>query len=754
MKTIWKRCLAIFLTVLFLSPAYADGGTSTGKAANAQPALKWVTDEGNAREIQEPKWETDEENTPETKPSGEPTAKAQAALKKLNSQQALQRERIHALKRERILDYDISAVIDKDASMTVTERITVNVENMKIKRGITRTYPIKMRDGEDGLYKFGFELLSTKLDGKEAKHKSLGKGMMYGMAIGDGKKTVPRGVHTYEIVYRTTGHVRPLDDHDEIYYNAIGLDAAFPVDKASFRLILPDGTKPTLTKAYTGKSGERGEDYRMTGEMSFATTRPLAPKEAFTVIVGWPKGVVAIPEQPWLGSHRNIALAIILGIVVAVLAIGWFWQFQKNKPPVVYPIFTPPTDMSPGKAAYINSNHHYSPLVLQADLIWTAIKGYCRMDTLNPESTVFNWQEDAQQTDTTGSSRKKRRSWKSAKDLPGMIANALFAVVDKVVMGYENAKSKRPHSSLTSAWNNLYQYYRTRLKDNSTAKYGTPIAALVIGYIPLVFILDNIWHPGLQANLSTLEMVYIPAIICGIGMLLLGALTTAWDMYRHQTGWRIAVCGIILGLVVLAFLILWLIFSFDTIFTVFYWLLWMLPTLFFMKWNRVLTPKGKEEKQVVDGLKMYINTAEKHRLELINAPEDNVDQYEAILPYAIALDCADAWQKRYAPILARLNYVPEWMERPATMAGTASGTWDEHQRLLYEERLRNRMYTAMATPPPSVTDAINQAIAKSQETQSRISSSSGGWHSSGGGFSSGSSGSSGGGSGGGGVGGW
>lgn len=173
MKTVWKRCLLIFLTVLFLSPAYA-GGTDTKKATNARPTLKW---------------EIDEENTPETKPSREPTAKAQATLKKLNKQQTLQRERIrNVLKGERILDYDISAIIDKDASMIVTERITVNVENIKIKRGITRTYPIKTRDGEDGLYKFGFELLSTKLDGEEAKHKSLSKGMMFSMAIGDEKK--------------------------------------------------------------------------------------------------------------------------------------------------------------------------------------------------------------------------------------------------------------------------------------------------------------------------------------------------------------------------------------------------------------------------------------------------------------------------------------------------------------------------------------------------------------------------------------
>lgn len=764
LKTARKIWLPFFLMVFSLfamavfSPVHADG-SNPGTQNSA--TLKWVTDEGNGPEEKKTlQWVTDEEQGPEGKQAtqGGQAQKPQSTADSKTSAKDLaarKKERIRqAIKRERILNYDISAVIDKDAAMTVTERITVNVENQKIRHGITRTYPIRMRDGEDGLYKFGFELLSTKLDGEDVDCKSQEKGLMVGMALGSAKTIVPKGVHTYEIVYKTTGHVRSLDDHDEIYYNAIGLDVVFPIDKASFSLTLPDGTKPLLTKAYTGKSGERGGDYRMTGNMAFATTRTLLPKEGFTVVVGWPKGVVTVPARPWINSHRNIVLLVIIGIVIAVLVIGWLWQFYRNRPPAVYPVFTPPEDLSPGEAAYINKRK-YTPVMLQADLIWSAIKGFCRMDCNDPEHTVFNWIQKDSQAGTTQTSRKRnRRSWKSAKDLPGKIANALFAVVDKIVLGYESAKSKRPHSSLTSAWNNLYQYYKPRLKDNSDTKYSIPLAALVIGYLLMLFILDDIWQPGMQSGFSTLDMVWLPGIICGVGMILVAGLVSGWDMYRSQIFWRFTVCGIILGLAVLAFFVLWLIFIGDWIFSIFYWLLWMLPTLFALKWNSILNKEGLAERQTVEGLKMYINIAEKHRLELINAPEDNVAQYETILPYAIALDCADAWQKRYAPILSQLNYMPDWVERPVAMAGAGGAAWNEQQRLLYQEQLRNRMFAAMTEAPVSATDAIRQAIDKSQETKVRFSSSSGGWSSSGSSSGSSGSGSSGGGSGGGGVGGW
>jgi uncharacterized membrane protein YgcG len=78
------------------------------------------------------------------------------------------------------------------------------------------------------------------------------------------------------------------------------------------------------------------------------------------------------------------------------------------------------------------------------------------------------------------------------------------------------------------------------------------------------------------------------------------------------------------------------------------------------------TPKGRKKYLQVQGLEMYIRTAETHRLAKLNAPEDTVERFEAILPYAVALDCAKAWQKRFDKVLLAEEYIPEWVESDDT----------------------------------------------------------------------------------------
>ena len=68
---------------------------------------------------------------------------------------------------------------------------------------------------------------------------------------------------------------------------------------------------------------------------------------------------------------------------------------------------------------------------------------------------------------------------------------------------------------------------------------------------------------------------------------------------------------------------------------------------------------------------MYVGTAEKERLARINAPEDTVEIYEAMLPYAVALGMAGAWEKRFAPVLAAAGYAAEWMDDQRL------GSWNE-----------------------------------------------------------------------------
>jgi uncharacterized membrane protein YgcG len=66
---------------------------------------------------------------------------------------------------------------------------------------------------------------------------------------------------------------------------------------------------------------------------------------------------------------------------------------------------------------------------------------------------------------------------------------------------------------------------------------------------------------------------------------------------------------------------------------------------------------------------MYIRTAETQRLAALNAPEDTVEKFEELLPYAVALECAEAWQKRFDTILPAANYTPAWTASAGGMHG-------------------------------------------------------------------------------------
>ena len=156
----------------------------------------------------------------------------------------------------------------------------------------------------------------------------------------------------------------------------------------------------------------------------------------------------------------------------------------------------------------------------------------------------------------------------------------------------------------------------------------------------------------------------------------------------------------------------------------------MASNLLFAYLLRAPTPFGRQLKDHIDGLKLYMKTAEEHRLNLLHPPEQNLAHYEALLPYAIALNLENEWGERFAQQLSDAikennNYHPKWYSGSQFDTGGFSGNMNQ-----LSKGLSSTVSTAMTTPSSS--------------------GSSGG---SSGGFSS-SGGSSGGGGGGGGGGGW
>ena len=148
---------------------------------------------------------------------------------------------------------------------------------------------------------------------------------------------------------------------------------------------------------------------------------------------------------------------------------------------------------------------------------------------------------------------------------------------------------------------------------------------------------------------------------------------------------------------------------------------------------RAPTKKGARINAEIEGFKLYLEMAEKDRINTANPlgdgpPMMTVELYERFMPYAVALGVEKPWTKQFEntlPLEAK-NYEPSYAHGSMIKSGSGGAPW--------------KMSDALAT---AMTAGVAAAAPVSQSSSS-------------GGFSSGSSGggSSGGGGGGGGGGGW
>ena len=81
----------------------------------------------------------------------------------------------------------------------------------------------------------------------------------------------------------------------------------------------------------------------------------------------------------------------------------------------------------------------------------------------------------------------------------------------------------------------------------------------------------------------------------------------------------------------------------------------------------------------IKGFKLYLETAEKERLNFVGEPQMTVARFETILPYAIALGVEKPWTERFESELARhaiadasSGYSPSWHHGTNFNSGTMS----------------------------------------------------------------------------------
>ena len=561
---------------------------------------------------------------------------------------------------EVILSYHSDIQVAADGELTVAETITVNAEGRDIRRGIFRDFPLTMEDDEGRTVRVGFDVLSVTRDGEPENWRT--ESITGGIRIYTGSEDVflDRGEHTYVITYRTDRQIRYFDDHDELYWNVTGNGWSFRIEQASARVTLPEGARITDTVAYTGPRGAADTDVTMRvrdNSAVFATTRPLAPNEGVTIVVGIEKGVIAPPSADdlrswWFRDNINAILGFGgLALVALYYARNWLRVGRDPAGGIVVPRWDPPEGLSPALVNYVD-NKGFSGAgwtALSASALDLAVKGYVTLDDLKNSIII------------------RRTDKVPAKPLPAGQAALLKDIGgpgEELVIDKENGtRVQTVGSNFRAAIEKEHRgrYYR------SNAGYvtgGVVLSLVVLGALllfgnvepDLLFILAvpvffaavfgrvavKIGR-GLRRGGSLLSKIVSIVLVGVFGFIAIsvisGVLLVALTEFTADTHWPalVAVGGIVLINVIFFFLM------------------------------GAPTPLGRRRMDEIEGLRIYLTLAEKDRMNMRGAPEMSPQHFETLLPYAVALGVEKPWSRTFETWLATAaagaaaaSYAPTW----------------------------------------------------------------------------------------------
>ena len=295
---------------------------------------------------------------------------------------------LHA--QERILSYDTQVDVNADGSLDVTERITVRAEGSAIRRGIYRDFPTRYKDRAGNRVVVDLQVIEVLRDGAAEPWFTERKRNGIRINTGNDDFLPTPGQFTFTLRYRTTRQLGFFDTHDELYWNAIGTGWDFPVERGSVQVRLPQAVPMDRMQAegYTGAQGEQRQDFdaRITGPgmAHWLLTRPLAPGEGFTVVLGFPKGLVTEPTamQRWgwvLKDNRGVLIALAGLVALLLFCIGrWHRVGRDPKPGIIITRYEPPTGHSPAGLRYMR-RMRYDTRCFSSDLLSLAVAGNLRI---------------------------------------------------------------------------------------------------------------------------------------------------------------------------------------------------------------------------------------------------------------------------------------------------------------------------------------------------------------------------------------
>lgn len=570
---------------------------------------------------------------------------------------------------EKILSYHSNINVGKDRSITVTESIQVRAEGFDIKRGIFRDVPTVAINEHGNKIKYDFEVIQVLKDGENENYAidKISDGVR--IRIGNRDILLDPGVYTYTIEYRMANQVRFFDQYDELYWNVTGNGWKFSIDEASANVHLPDGAVISQHQAYTGSYGDAGCacTFEQEGDnrITYQTTMGLKEYEGLTVAIGWNKGVIPSPSEEEIRAQEfAVFIPVIfggLGVLAMLIYYLWAW-FRVGRDPKkgsIIPRFEPPRGFTPAASRYV-MRMGYDKKAFTASIVSMAVKGYLTIDKSGKHYELIKKSED-----TSGLSEGERA-----------VTEVLFKSKDRIAIKQTN------HSTLSSAIDTLKKHLG---REFNKVNFNLNIIWLVPGFLLSIAICIMIF----MMNRDNDTIIFSIVISFFITMFFMPIILGLIKGFRSRVGFAkwffmIIAIGIPVFIAYQAILMLNVFnFSVDIILPVLPYFILIAIIIginaLFIYLIKAPTVLGRQRMDEIEGLKMYMEVAEKDRFNMLNPPDMTPQLFEKLLPYAIALDVENHWGKKFDDIIKKAmaanEYQPGWYsgnKRNLLMVGALS----------------------------------------------------------------------------------
>ncbi|MBB2151628.1 DUF2207 domain-containing protein [Pedobacter gandavensis] len=543
---------------------------------------------------------------------------------------------------ERIISFHTDIRIDTSGMMYLSEKIKVYTSGNQIKRGIVRNIPVYRKDIFGDRKSADFKITSILKDGKKENYKTRNDGSDRSIYIGNEDLILNPGVYTYEINYQTKGQVGFFKTYDEIYWNVTGSEWDFEIEKASATIVLPNGALPGNTACYTGSSGSTSKNCSISinpdKSISFQTTESLPSGTGFTVASAFTKGMIHRPSNFELFYQDYLKITFTLLLLIGLgtyYYLSWSRYGRDPQEPIIIPSFNIPNNWSPALLRYFY------------------IK---KVDDKSFAISIINMAVKKVIKITKGAGQKKEDY---AVEKSTGLTSLLSKEEDAIYVRFFNKKNriyinKSNGSTINAAKNAHDDQLKPQLDlksffiNHKTQLIKSTLITLAVFVVFMVFV---------ETGTPLMMLFFSPFIIIGGICFFAGFKMIGESVF---VGIFLIIWGAGFGGVPL-YMLLSNLSKLPIVSLVFI----VTSTIMYASYVyliRAPTVAGTDVISKIKGFKMYLETAEEHRLNLLNPPEHSPELFEKFLPYALALDVENAWGAKFEALLNEADYSPDWYE--------------------------------------------------------------------------------------------